>query len=321
MNNYKTSKDYPHLKQLLDEGHEVVIIHPVYGVGKAYKYVSYNHKIVKYDFDSFTIFSDRLPRLEEILTEQNIEYIEPTLPAAVPEPNRPAYSSLVVELKQYLAITPPEQQQSDWNKICAEFPYDENFTVFFYGLTGLTSHASTTLEPKEVRIDPVRYIAEYKFMERAHVFSSIDGINALLNFNQFLEMARYFAAWSLKGVLTEIERMQAEELENFMSAAKDGDEPGPSGPMVKLKLELLKNYIQTNLLSPNDPAPQELAHSVTKKTDQVPQDPDLEKEIERYFSEGVPVSSGGLKALCCHFAAYGKDQFIKAMKENHVDTI
>ena len=143
MNNYKTSKDYSQLKALLDAGYEVIIIHPIYGVAKAYKYESPNQCLVKYDFSSFTIFPSRFDRFHKILIDQDIEYIEPTHPAAVPA-GRPAYTNLVVELKQYLATTPPEQQQRDWEQIKAELPDAGQVPVIFYGLSGSTSPATPT---------------------------------------------------------------------------------------------------------------------------------------------------------------------------------
>ena len=269
MNNYKTSKDYSHLKALLDAGQEVIIIHPIYGVGKAYKYESSDHKIVKYDFASFTIFSSRLPRLKEILTEQNIEYIEPTLPAAVPA-GRPAYTNLVVELKEYLATTPPEQQQRDWEQIKAELPDAGQVPVIFLGLSGFTFHATPTdNEPQSNQSD-------------------------------------------LDYLKSEIEKMHS----FFLSESAEFPQCG-----AYQKAEAI-----ADVLALFDTLPQkQLTHSVTKKPDQVIKNDNLEKELDSLLKEsGVTtdyVHQDFLRVVARHFAAYGKNQFLKAMKENHVDTI
>lgn len=49
-----------------------------------------------------------------------------------------------MELKQYLATTPPEQQQRDWEQIKAELPDAGQVPVIFYGLSGSTSPATPT---------------------------------------------------------------------------------------------------------------------------------------------------------------------------------
>ena len=314
MNNYKTSKDYSHLKALLDAGQEVIIIHPIYGVGKAYKYESSDHKIVKYDFASFTIFSSRLPRLKEILTEQNIEYIEPTSPAVIPA-GRPAYTNLVVELKEYLATTPPEQQQRDWEQIKAELPDAGQVPVIFYGLSGSTSHTSTTVTPIDPDEDPVKAQAQMKFQEVSYIHSKLVGSQALLDFEQFLSLARYFSTYSLNMVLAETER-RIFEIKSGWLEKKFNDSYG-GGALDYLTHILV--YIKSLLSAPK------LTHSVTKKTDQVIKNDNLENELQSLLKEsGVTtdyVHQDFLRVVASHFAAYGKDQFLKAMKENHVDTI
>lgn len=167
MNNYKTSKDYSQLKALLDAGYEVIIIHPIYGVAKAYKYESPNQCLVKYDFSSFTIFPSRFDRFHKILIDQDIEYIEPTLPAAVPA-GRLAYTNLVVELKQYLATTPPEQQQRDWEQIKAELPDAGQVPVIFYGLSGSTSPATPTDNEPQSNQSDLDYLKSE--IEKMHSF-------------------------------------------------------------------------------------------------------------------------------------------------------
>jgi len=206
--NYKTSKDYPHLKQLLDDGHKVIIIHPILGVGCACRYVCDSQ--IKYAFNSFSIYGDRLPRFEEVLTEQNIEYIEPTLLTTASDPDRPAYANLVVELKQYLVTTSPEQQQRDWEQIKAELPYEGQVPVIFYGLSGSTSHTSTSVTPVDTDEDLVKAQAQMKFREVSYINSQLVGPQALLDFDQFLALARYFSTYSLNRVLAETERRISE---------------------------------------------------------------------------------------------------------------
>ena len=77
MKGYKTSKDYKRLKELLDAENEVIVFNK-YGVALARLRNKDNPEIRCYDFGSFTIFSTRLERLEEILNDNMIEFIEPT---------------------------------------------------------------------------------------------------------------------------------------------------------------------------------------------------------------------------------------------------
>ena len=77
MKGYKTSKDYKRLKELLDAGNEVIVFDK-YGVALARLRSKDNPEFRCYDIGSFTIFSTRLERLEEILNEHMIEFIEPT---------------------------------------------------------------------------------------------------------------------------------------------------------------------------------------------------------------------------------------------------
>lgn len=78
MKGYNTSKDYKRLKELLDKGYEVIVYANGMGIHLSYKYVFQDGETVKYDFGGFTIFSSRFERLEEILTEKQLEFIEPT---------------------------------------------------------------------------------------------------------------------------------------------------------------------------------------------------------------------------------------------------
>lgn len=269
MNNYKTSKDYSQLKALLDAGYEVIIIHPIYGVAKAYKYESPNQCLVKYDFSSFTIFPSRFDRFHKILIDQDIEYIEPTLPAAVPA-GRPAYTNLVVELKQYLATTPPEQQQRDWEQIKAELPDAGQVPVIFYGLSGSTSPATPTDNEPQSNQSDLDYLKSE--IEKMHSFFLSESA-------EFPQCGAYQKAEAIADVLA-----------------------------------LFKTLPQ-----------KQLTHSVTKKSDQVIKNDNLEKELQSLLKEsGVTtdyVHQDFLRVVASHFAAYGKDQLLKAMKENHVDTI
>ena len=77
MKGYKTSKDYKRLKELLDAENEVIIFGK-YGVDMARLRNKDNPEIWNYDFGSFTIFSTRFERLEKILNDNGIEFIEPT---------------------------------------------------------------------------------------------------------------------------------------------------------------------------------------------------------------------------------------------------
>ena len=269
MNNYKTSKDYSHLKALLDAGQEVIIIHPICGVGKARRYMSFDFKI-KYAFNSFSIYGDRIQRFEEVLTKENIEYIEPTLSTDASDSTRPAYTNLVVELKQYLSTTPPEQQQRDWEQIKAELPDAGQVPVIFYGLSGSTSPAlPTDNEPQSNQSD-------------------------------------------LDYLKSEIEKMYS----FFLSESAEFPQCGA----------YQKAEVIADVLALFDSLPQkQLTHSVTKKPDQVIKNDNLEKELESLLKEcGVTtdyVHQDFLRVVARHFTAYGKDQFIKAMKQNHVDTI
>lgn len=141
MNNYKTNKDYKHLKKLLDEGYEVVCF-CTYDLNEGY-YVTDICKATYYDgwyhisargieYCSYWPECARYKSFEDMCTQNNIEFIEPVLPPpAVSDPDRPAYANLVVELKQYLATTPPEQQQRDWEQIKAELPDEGQVPILF----------------------------------------------------------------------------------------------------------------------------------------------------------------------------------------------
>ncbi len=336
MNNYKTSKDYPHLKQLLDAGQEIVCYTTyVFGhedkddpnhfpvmacdVCRARKIEPtgrYVFSVRGLEYDAYCPGTSRYSSFEEMCQENNIEFLDP---------EEPIQSSLVVELKQYLVTTPPDQQKRDWEQIKASLPDENQISVIFYGLSGSTSQASTAVTPKVPDYDPVKAQAQMKFREVSYIVSQLLGPQALLNFDQFLGLARYFSTWSLNRVLTEIERMQAEELEYFMSECEKGNEPSPSGAVVKMKLEVLKHYIQNNLLSSKETPFQELAHLVTKKTDQVIKNDNLEKELSSLLKEsGVTtdyVHQDFLRIVARHFADYGKQEFIKAMNDNHVEVI
>jgi len=329
MNNYKTSKDYSQLKALLDAGHEVIIIHPIYGVGKAYKYESSDHKIVKYDFASFTIFSSRLPRLQEILTEQNIEYIEPTLPAAVPAV-RPAYTNLVVELKQYLATTPPEQQQRDWEQIKAEFPDAGQVPVIFYGLSGSTSPATPTDNEPQSNQSDLDYLKSE--IEKMHSFFLSESA-------EFPQCGAYQKAEAIADVLALFDSLPQKQLTHSVTKKTDQVPKFKIGDRIRLKQskDTDTGVLITDISGRGRYLSEKGIICDIKEQDMwqlVPnyESGSLEQEYLRWFTNhfngkrdismsGEYLERGTQLELARYFAEYGKKEFIKAMKENHVDTI
>jgi len=326
MNNYKTSKDYTHLKALLDAGQEIVCFTTfalgnkrkddpnhfpfmVCDVCRAHKVeASGRYVISSRDFE-YAVYHPSMycySSFEHMCQEHNIEFLDP---------DKPIHPNLVTELKQYLATTPPEQQQRDWEQIKAEIPDAGQVPVIFYGLSGSTSHTSTTVTPIDPDEDPVKAQAQMKFQEVSYIHSKLVGCQALLDFEQFLSLARYFSTYSLNMVLAETER-RIFELKSGWLEKKFNDSYG-GGALDYLTHILV--YIKSLLSAPK------LTHSVTKKTDQVIKNDNLENELQSLLKEsGVTtdyVHQDFLRVVASHFAAYGKDQFLKAMKENHVDTI
>lgn len=279
MNNYKTSKDYSHLKQLLDAGQEIVCfttydwdhIHeddpnhvPIIACDvccACYNSGRYVFAVRGHEYDAYYPERRRYSSFEQMCQENNIEFLDP---------GKPIQPNLVVELKQYLATTPPEQQQRDWEQIKAELPDAGQVPVIFYGLSGSTSHATPTdNEPQSNQSD-------------------------------------------LDYLKSEIEKMHS----FFLSESAEFPQCG-----AYQKAEAI-----ADVLALFDTLPQkQLTHSVTKKPDQVIKNDNLEKELQSLLKEsGVTIDyvhQDFLRVVARHFAAYGKDQFLKAMKENHVDTI
>ena len=219
MNNYKTSKDYKHLKKLLDDGYQVVCFctydwadgEYVTDICSATCYDGrYQISARGIEYGAYWRGMHRFKSFEDMCTQHNIEFIEPTLLTAASDPDRPAYANLVVELKQYLATTPPEQQQRDWEQIKAELPDEGQVPVIFYGLSGSTSHTSTSVTPVDTDEDLVKAQAQMKFREVSYIHSQLVGPQALLDFDQFLALARYFSTYSLNRVLAETERRISE---------------------------------------------------------------------------------------------------------------
>lgn len=149
MNGYKTSKDYKRLKELCDSGYKIVCFttydfnenhkgekdyeeHLITDICRAYKGSDWYFITARgIQYGAYWPDTNRYKSFEEMCEDNNIEFIEPTLLATASNPDRPAYANLVVELKQYLATTPPEQQQRDWEQIKAELPDEGQVPILF----------------------------------------------------------------------------------------------------------------------------------------------------------------------------------------------
>ena len=74
MENYKTSKDYKRLKDLLDKGYKVVVVMPDESIGIA----QYSEKYECYDFGGNIMMQYYIPEyFEENCADEDLEFIEP----------------------------------------------------------------------------------------------------------------------------------------------------------------------------------------------------------------------------------------------------
>lgn len=74
MENYKTSKDYKRLKDLLDKGYKVVVVMPDESIGIA----QYSEEYECYDFGGNIMMQFHIPEyFEENCTDEDLEFIEP----------------------------------------------------------------------------------------------------------------------------------------------------------------------------------------------------------------------------------------------------
>jgi hypothetical protein len=341
MNNYKTSKDYSHLKALLDAGQEIVCFTTfalgnkrkddpnhfpfmVCDVCRAHKVeASGRYVISSRDFE-YAVYHPSMycySSFEHMCQEHNIEFLDP---------DKPIHPNLVTELKQYLATTPPEQQQRDWEQIKAEIPDAGQVPVIFYGLSASISPATSTDNEPQSNQSDLDYLKSE--IEKMHSFFLSESA-------EFPQCGAYQKAEAIADVLALFYSLPQKQLTHSVTKKSDQVPKFKIGDRIRLKQskDTDTGVLITDISGRGRYLSEKGIICDIKEQDMwqlVPnyESGSLEQEYLRWFTNhfngkrdismsGEYLERGTQLELARYFAEYGKKEFIKAMKENHVDTI